>query len=142
LESLWFWHKRLDEVEVYWVAASWSRHDWYQGDIYIPTITGAQLSDLIQGRHIRPPPLRQMNGNAGISAEMRHVIYGSERIEFLRLDRRDDFDPQVRMHGDRQSFPFTPGKQHPNHSAAFFRMLDAVLPDWRERKQRLEQAEI
>jgi hypothetical protein len=53
LESLWFWHKRLDEVEVYWVAASWSRHDWYQGDIYIPTITGAQLSDLIQGRHIR-----------------------------------------------------------------------------------------
>ncbi|MCP5547762.1 MAG: M48 family metallopeptidase [Akkermansiaceae bacterium] len=32
--------------------------------------------------------------------------------------------------------------KHPNHSAAFFRMLDAVLPDWRERKQRLEQAEI
>lgn len=32
--------------------------------------------------------------------------------------------------------------KHPNHSAAFFRMLDAVLPDWRERKQRLETAEI
>ena len=32
--------------------------------------------------------------------------------------------------------------KHPNHSAAFFRMLDAVLPDWRERKQRLERAEI
>jgi predicted metal-dependent hydrolase len=32
--------------------------------------------------------------------------------------------------------------KHPNHSAAFFRMLDAVLPDWRERKQRLESAEI
>jgi predicted metal-dependent hydrolase len=32
--------------------------------------------------------------------------------------------------------------KHPNHSAAFFRMLDAVLPDWEERKQRLEKAEI
>jgi predicted metal-dependent hydrolase len=32
--------------------------------------------------------------------------------------------------------------KHLNHSAAFFRMLDAVLPDWRERKQRLERAEI
>lgn len=32
--------------------------------------------------------------------------------------------------------------KHPNHSAAFFRMLDAVLPDWRERKQRLERSEI
>ncbi len=32
--------------------------------------------------------------------------------------------------------------KHPNHSAAFFRMLDAVLPDWQERKQRLERTEI
>ena len=32
--------------------------------------------------------------------------------------------------------------KHPNHSAAFFRMLDAVLPDWRERKERLEQTDI
>jgi predicted metal-dependent hydrolase len=32
--------------------------------------------------------------------------------------------------------------KHPNHSSAFFRMLDAVLPDWRDRKQRLEKAEI
>lgn len=32
--------------------------------------------------------------------------------------------------------------KHPNHSAAFFRMLDALLPDWEDRKQRLEKAEI
>jgi predicted metal-dependent hydrolase len=32
--------------------------------------------------------------------------------------------------------------KHPNHSAAFFRMLDAILPDWQSRKQRLEQTEI
>ena len=32
--------------------------------------------------------------------------------------------------------------KHPNLSATFFRMLDAMLPDWRERKQRLERTEI
>ena len=32
--------------------------------------------------------------------------------------------------------------RHPNHSRAFFRMLDAVLPDWRKRKERLERGEI
>ncbi len=32
--------------------------------------------------------------------------------------------------------------RHPNHSPAFFRMLDAILPDWKERKNRLEGIEI
>ena len=53
LEALWFWHKRLEAVDVYWVAASWDCYGWYQGDIYIPAITGARLSDLILGQHTR-----------------------------------------------------------------------------------------
>ena len=53
LETLWFWHKRLEEVDVYWVAASWDCYGWNQGDIYIPAITGARLSDLILGQHTR-----------------------------------------------------------------------------------------
>lgn len=32
--------------------------------------------------------------------------------------------------------------RHLNHSTSFFQMLDAVLPDWKIRKARLEQAEI
>ena len=32
--------------------------------------------------------------------------------------------------------------RHPNHNRAFFQMLDAVLPDWRKRKDRLERTEI
>lgn len=32
--------------------------------------------------------------------------------------------------------------KHPNHSRAFFQMLDAVLPDWRKRKDQLERVEI
>ena len=27
----------------------------------------------------------------------------------------------------------------PNHSAAFYELLDRVLPDWQNRKQRLER---
>lgn len=32
--------------------------------------------------------------------------------------------------------------RHPNHSKAFFQMLDAALPDWKARKTRLEQLEV
>ncbi len=32
--------------------------------------------------------------------------------------------------------------RHPNHNRAFFEMLDAVLPDWRQRKDRLEKVEV
>lgn len=32
--------------------------------------------------------------------------------------------------------------EHPNHSRAFFELLDAILPDWRKRKDRLERVEI
>lgn len=48
-----FWNDRLDEVTVYWVTASWICYGWYQGDIFIPAITGANLSDLIYGKHTR-----------------------------------------------------------------------------------------
>ncbi|NUP98478.1 MAG: M48 family metallopeptidase [Armatimonadetes bacterium] len=30
--------------------------------------------------------------------------------------------------------------KHPNHSPAFYALLTAVMPDWRERKERLERA--
>ena len=33
--------------------ASLDCYGWYQGDIYIPAVTGAHLSDYFQGRYIR-----------------------------------------------------------------------------------------
>jgi hypothetical protein len=53
LANLGFWSDRLEKIEVYWVAASLRHYGWYQRHIYIPAITGAQLSDLICGRHTR-----------------------------------------------------------------------------------------
>ena len=32
--------------------------------------------------------------------------------------------------------------KHPNHGPAFLRLLVSLLPDWRQRKERLEQAEL
>ncbi|MBL9160986.1 MAG: M48 family metallopeptidase [Verrucomicrobiales bacterium] len=32
--------------------------------------------------------------------------------------------------------------KHPNHSRAFFELLDAILPEWRKQKDRLERVEI
>jgi predicted metal-dependent hydrolase len=32
--------------------------------------------------------------------------------------------------------------KHPNHGPAFIRLLVSLLPDWRQRKERLEQAEL
>ncbi|MEI7910151.1 MAG: hypothetical protein WCK77_10980 [Verrucomicrobiota bacterium] len=53
LDNLGFWSDRLDKVNVCWVPASLVCYGWYQRHIYIPAITGAQLSDLIFGRHTR-----------------------------------------------------------------------------------------
>ena len=53
LAKLGFWNARLNDVQVWWVTASWDCYGWYQGDIFIPAITGAQLSDLIAGSHTR-----------------------------------------------------------------------------------------
>jgi len=32
--------------------------------------------------------------------------------------------------------------KHPHHQRAFYRMLDSVLPDWKRRKERLENCEV
>jgi len=53
LEALGFWHDRVEDIEVYLIPASLVCYGWYLGDIYIPALTGAQLSDLIVGRHTR-----------------------------------------------------------------------------------------
>lgn len=56
----------------------------------------------------------------------------------LEIDETIRDEPQSSNSPDSPPCPLW----HPNHSTAFFRMLDAILPDWRERKQRLEQTEI
>lgn len=53
--NLGLWHRKLDSVDVWHVPASFSCYGWFRvkGDIYVPALTGAQLSDLLLGYHTR-----------------------------------------------------------------------------------------
>jgi hypothetical protein len=53
LAAAGFWHDRLEDVEVYWTTHSLVCYGWYEGGIHIPAVSGAQLTDLICGRHMR-----------------------------------------------------------------------------------------
>ena len=55
MERLGLWHDELDDVDVCLVPVSFLCYGWYQpdADIYIPAVTGANLSDLITGHHTR-----------------------------------------------------------------------------------------
>lgn len=55
MDKLGFWHRRLDDIEVYLVAVSFNCYGWFkpEGHIYIPAVTGANLCDLITGHHTR-----------------------------------------------------------------------------------------
>jgi len=53
MDQLGLWREELEEVEVYLVSASFVCYGWYQGQIHIPAISGANLSDYFTGHHTR-----------------------------------------------------------------------------------------
>lgn len=55
MDQLGLWSPRLDDVDVFLVPVSFRCYGWFlpEGHIYIPAVTGAQLSDLITGHHTR-----------------------------------------------------------------------------------------
>lgn len=55
MEHLGLWHPRLDTVTVWHVPVAFDCYGWFRvkGHIYIPAVTGAQLSDFFSGYHTR-----------------------------------------------------------------------------------------
>ena len=55
MEQLGLWYKKLDEINVYLLPASFKCYGWFmpKKDIYIPAVTGANLRDYINGDHTR-----------------------------------------------------------------------------------------
>ena len=55
MEHLGLWCSRLDDVTVRLVPASLCSYGWFmpEGDIYVPAVNGAQLSDYVLGQHTR-----------------------------------------------------------------------------------------
>ena len=74
LETLGFWHHRLDDVEVQWVPASLLCYGWYQGNIEIPAVTGAQLADLVLGRHTHLTDILRHEWAHAVADKWPHLI--------------------------------------------------------------------
>ena len=53
MERLGLWSGALDDVDVWLVPVSFACYGWYLGHIHIPAVTGANLVDLLIGRHTR-----------------------------------------------------------------------------------------
>jgi hypothetical protein len=55
MERLGLWSDELDDIDVCLVPVSFACYGWFlpDGNIYIPAVTGANLSDLITGHHTR-----------------------------------------------------------------------------------------
>ncbi len=55
MEKLGLWCDELYEIDVWLVPVSFCCYGWFQpeGDIYIPAVTGANLSDFITSHHTR-----------------------------------------------------------------------------------------
>ncbi|MEO6476295.1 MAG: hypothetical protein ABIQ96_14320 [Luteolibacter sp.] len=81
LVKLGFWNRRIEAVQVYWVSSSYNCYGWYQGDIYIPAISGARLSDLVMGRQTRLTDV--------LRHEWAHALadYWPELIQSKRFER-------------------------------------------------------
>jgi hypothetical protein len=51
MENHGFWHKKLDDIDVCLAPLGYDCYGWFMpdGHIYIPAVTGANLSDLVTG---------------------------------------------------------------------------------------------
>ena len=81
-------------------------------------------------------------------ATERHVaVYGGHRIDFMVVRRRRKtleiaVEPDASVVVDTIDYVIVHELCHmaePHHGAAFYRLLDRVMPDWAGRKGRLEE---
>jgi len=74
LDNLGFWSDRLDKIEVYWVPASWDHYGWYSRHIHIPAITGAQLTDFLEGKFTRLTDVLRHEWAHAVADRHKHLI--------------------------------------------------------------------
>lgn len=94
MDRLGLWSSRLDDVTVWLVPASFGCYGWFlsEGDIYVPAVNGAQLSDLMFGRHTRlTDVLRHEWGHA--LADRRPRLVGTKRFYKVFGGEYDSPDP-------------------------------------------------
>ena len=87
---------------------------------------------------------RSLPGSRGIPAERSHRASDPAKVEVHVTGRTPAAELSVvQAPIDAIDYVITHGLCHvaePHHGAAFFELLDKVMPDWERRKQRLERA--
>ncbi len=104
MERLGLWHPSLDNVTVWLVPTSFCCYGWFKekDDIYIPSLTGAQLSDLIHGYHTRLADVLRHEW-AHALADRRPSIVRSRRFRdafgghYQTMEPVDDYDPSLHL---------------------------------------------
>lgn len=102
LVKLGLWSRRIGEVRVCWVGSSFDCYGWYQGDIYIPAISGARLSDLVMGRQTRLTDILRYEWAHALADHWPELIqtkrferaFGGPYESTLRVA---DFDPAIHL---------------------------------------------
>lgn len=100
METLGFWHRGLENVTVRLVPVSFNYYGWFlsEGDIYVPAVNGAQLSDLMLGRHTRLTDVLRHEW-AHALADRRPRLVGTKRFckvfggEYDSPDPVREYDP-------------------------------------------------
>lgn len=107
METLGFWHPRLENVTVWLVSASFNYYGWFYGedDIYIPAVTGAHLSDLIFGYHTRLTDVLRHEW-AHALADRRPRLVETKRFRRVFGGSYDSPDPVLEYHPDQHLTPY------------------------------------
>lgn len=105
LFRLGFWAGQVPDIGVYLVSFSaygLTSYGWYQGSIYIPRVSGAQLFDLLSGHHTRLTDILRHEWAHGVadafpglidSRRFREVFGGS----YEESDRIHEYDPMLHV---------------------------------------------
>lgn len=104
MERLDLWHPKLDDVAVWLVPASYLCYGWFRekNDICIPTVAGAQLSDLIWGYHTRLADILRHEW-AHALADRRPSLVKNRRFRdtfggsYQTSDAVDEYDPSLHI---------------------------------------------
>jgi len=105
--NLGLWCARLDDVNVWLVPASFSCYGWFmpEGDIYIPAVNGAQLSDFFLRHHTRLTDVLRHEW-AHALADRRPRLVETKRFNSVFGGAYDSTDPVLEYDPDHHLTPY------------------------------------
>jgi hypothetical protein len=105
IDKLGLWCEQLDKVDVYLIPVSYACYGWYSGNIYIPAISGANLSDYFARQHTRlKDVLRHEWAHAFAEAEPKKI--NSKKFESVFLGRYESMERVSHYNPARHLTPY------------------------------------